>query len=479
MRSLVERVAATTGAGCDVDYVRGLPPVVNDPRAVALMRAAALETVGTDHVVVTPQSMGGEDFGWFAEVDAHRAGPARHPRRRPAAGPAPGHVRRRRAGDRHRRPADGAHRAARAGGRRGTPVAPGKRGARRHSARRTVDERREPDDEFHRPADAPARRRRRARPSTRCPRTSSSPRSSTPPPATSGASSWPACCARPAARTCPTRSRTRCAVTVATGVRSRRCTPPRTPATCPRRSASPGWRRSCAVPAPVRDPASGARRLGRPPAARPPRRRRHQGGDRRRPGERRHLAVAGASARARSPVDALGDVLSDVLLDLAPVTRPGRPARPPRRSSPWSRAAPTWRAGSSLGLDPLGVQAASGRAAGPLRPGRRRPPGRRARGPADGRRRRHRVRRRRRLGGGGARLLARRRRRLPAGADRGRAERRRGVRRSWSSATARAPTSSRRSPRCAPPAGCGTGSARSAAPRRRRAPSGSTRSPRR
>ncbi len=68
MRSLVERVAATTGAACEVDYVRGLPPVVNDPRAVALMRAAALETVGSEHVVVTPQSMGGEDFGWFAEV---------------------------------------------------------------------------------------------------------------------------------------------------------------------------------------------------------------------------------------------------------------------------------------------------------------------------------------------------------------------------------------------------------------------------
>jgi amidohydrolase len=68
MRSLVERVAATTGAACEVDYVRGLPPVVNDPRAVALMRAAALETVSGDHVVLTPQSMGGEDFGWFAEV---------------------------------------------------------------------------------------------------------------------------------------------------------------------------------------------------------------------------------------------------------------------------------------------------------------------------------------------------------------------------------------------------------------------------
>jgi amidohydrolase len=68
MRSLVERVAATTGAEVDVDYVRGVPPVVNDPRAVALLRAAAIETVGSDHVVLSPQSMGGEDFGWFADV---------------------------------------------------------------------------------------------------------------------------------------------------------------------------------------------------------------------------------------------------------------------------------------------------------------------------------------------------------------------------------------------------------------------------
>ncbi len=68
MRSLVERIAATTGADVDVDYVRGVPPVVNDPRAVALMRAAAMETVGSDQLVLSPQSMGGEDFGWFADV---------------------------------------------------------------------------------------------------------------------------------------------------------------------------------------------------------------------------------------------------------------------------------------------------------------------------------------------------------------------------------------------------------------------------
>jgi len=68
IRALVERVAATTGAQVDVDYVRGVPPVVNDPRSVALLRSAALETVGTENVVLSPQSMGGEDFGWFADV---------------------------------------------------------------------------------------------------------------------------------------------------------------------------------------------------------------------------------------------------------------------------------------------------------------------------------------------------------------------------------------------------------------------------
>jgi amidohydrolase len=68
LRSLVERVAATTGAEVQVDYVRGVPPVINDPRAVALLRTAALQTVGSDKLVLSPQSMGGEDFGWFADV---------------------------------------------------------------------------------------------------------------------------------------------------------------------------------------------------------------------------------------------------------------------------------------------------------------------------------------------------------------------------------------------------------------------------
>jgi amidohydrolase len=68
VRRLVTEVARTSGAGVSIEYVRGVPPVVNDPRSVALLRSAALETVGSEGVELSPQSMGGEDFGWFAEV---------------------------------------------------------------------------------------------------------------------------------------------------------------------------------------------------------------------------------------------------------------------------------------------------------------------------------------------------------------------------------------------------------------------------
>jgi amidohydrolase len=151
LRSLVERVAATTGAQVDVDYVRGVPPVVNDPRAVALLRTAALETVGSDHLLVSAQSMGGEDFGWFADVmpialarlGTHGGGPPL---------------------DLHRGTFDVDERAIGVGVRLmartalhaleadAAPARTGRPAPGDTSARRTVDERREPEDEHHRPA---------------------------------------------------------------------------------------------------------------------------------------------------------------------------------------------------------------------------------------------------------------------------------------------------------------------------------------
>lgn len=150
LRSLVERVAATTGAEVEVDYVRGVPPVVNDPRSVALLRSAALQTVGTEGLVLSPQSMGGEDFGWFADVM-----PIALARLGTHGGGAPL--------DLHRGTFDVDERAIGVGVRLmartalhaleadAGPTRTGKRAPGDTSARRAVDERREPDDEFHRP----------------------------------------------------------------------------------------------------------------------------------------------------------------------------------------------------------------------------------------------------------------------------------------------------------------------------------------
>lgn len=65
--SLIESVAATSGAAVEVRYVRGVPPVVNDPESVRLLQTAVLTQLGPDAAVPTATSMGGEDFAWYGE----------------------------------------------------------------------------------------------------------------------------------------------------------------------------------------------------------------------------------------------------------------------------------------------------------------------------------------------------------------------------------------------------------------------------
>jgi amidohydrolase len=61
----VRGVVAPYGVGCEVTYVRGVPPVVNDGRCTRLLAAAARGVVGADAVFETEQSLGGEDFAWY------------------------------------------------------------------------------------------------------------------------------------------------------------------------------------------------------------------------------------------------------------------------------------------------------------------------------------------------------------------------------------------------------------------------------
>lgn len=65
VQTLVHEVVAPYGVTAEVEYTRGVPPVVNDATAVELLTAACRSSVGPDAVVPTKQSLGGEDFSWM------------------------------------------------------------------------------------------------------------------------------------------------------------------------------------------------------------------------------------------------------------------------------------------------------------------------------------------------------------------------------------------------------------------------------
>ncbi len=65
---LIEQVVAPTGAEVEIRYQRGVPPVVNDAWSIELLRSGVIDALGPDGVADTAQSMGAEDFGWYADV---------------------------------------------------------------------------------------------------------------------------------------------------------------------------------------------------------------------------------------------------------------------------------------------------------------------------------------------------------------------------------------------------------------------------
>ena len=50
----------------DLEYIDGCPPCVNDPEAIALLRSAAEEVVGSEGVKTLQPKMGAEDFAFYA-----------------------------------------------------------------------------------------------------------------------------------------------------------------------------------------------------------------------------------------------------------------------------------------------------------------------------------------------------------------------------------------------------------------------------
>ncbi|MGW4276398.1 amidohydrolase [Streptomyces seoulensis] len=63
----IDEVANLHKAKSEINYVRGVPPVVNEAEATELLRAAMTARRGADSVEGTEQSLGGEDFSWYLE----------------------------------------------------------------------------------------------------------------------------------------------------------------------------------------------------------------------------------------------------------------------------------------------------------------------------------------------------------------------------------------------------------------------------
>jgi amidohydrolase len=67
LEEVVHAVISPYAVSAKVEHARGVPPVVNDPKSVATMRAAAESMLGPDAPTPTAQSLGGEDFAWYLQ----------------------------------------------------------------------------------------------------------------------------------------------------------------------------------------------------------------------------------------------------------------------------------------------------------------------------------------------------------------------------------------------------------------------------
>ncbi|KQB87510.1 amidohydrolase [Corynebacterium lowii] len=66
IEQLVTQVLAPTGCAHRLDYLRGVPPVLNDAAATAILAEGATH-LDPQAVTEAPQSSGGEDFSWYLQ----------------------------------------------------------------------------------------------------------------------------------------------------------------------------------------------------------------------------------------------------------------------------------------------------------------------------------------------------------------------------------------------------------------------------
>jgi amidohydrolase len=63
----VQEIVRPYGVRAEVVHTRGVPPTVNDADAVQVAEVAVRAELGEENVLLTPQSLGGEDFAWILE----------------------------------------------------------------------------------------------------------------------------------------------------------------------------------------------------------------------------------------------------------------------------------------------------------------------------------------------------------------------------------------------------------------------------
>jgi amidohydrolase len=67
VREVVDEIVRPYGVTAHIDYQRGVPPVVNEPVSNHILAAAVRVVLGEEGHVTAPQSLGGEDFGWYLD----------------------------------------------------------------------------------------------------------------------------------------------------------------------------------------------------------------------------------------------------------------------------------------------------------------------------------------------------------------------------------------------------------------------------
>ena len=67
VRAAVADIVRPYGVEAAIDYQRGVPPVVNESVSNRILARTVHAQLGEGAQVTAPQSLGGEDFGWFLE----------------------------------------------------------------------------------------------------------------------------------------------------------------------------------------------------------------------------------------------------------------------------------------------------------------------------------------------------------------------------------------------------------------------------